>query len=90
MSGIWAVLLWLFITPFYWIIGPWYRRHADGHYRRLFRRARFQSKALGAAYAAFSVFYFMYYIAIGLTAVGKTVEILTPVPSESAYTNSQR
>jgi SSS family solute:Na+ symporter len=87
MSGIWAVLLWLFITPFYWIIGPWYRRMRMVTIGDYFT-ARFDSKALGAAYAAFSVFYFMYYIAIGLTAVGKTVEILTPVP-ESAYTESQ-
>lgn len=84
MSGIWAVLLWLFITPFYWIIGPWYRRLRLVTIGDYFTE-RFQSKALGAAYATFSVFYFMYYIAIGLTAVGKTVEVLTPRP-ESTYT----
>jgi len=84
ISGIWAVLLWLFITPFYWIIGPWYRRLRLVTIGDYFTE-RFQSKAMGAAYAVFSVFYFMYYIAIGLTAVGKTVEVLTPRP-ESAYT----
>jgi len=84
MSGIWAVLLWLFITPFYWIIGPWYRRLRLVTIGDFFTE-RFQSKAMGAAYAVFSIFYFMYYIAIGLTAVGKTVEILSPRP-ESTYT----
>jgi SSS family solute:Na+ symporter len=84
MSGIWAVLLWLFITPFYWIIGPWYRRLRLVTIGDYFTE-RFQSKAMGAAYATFSVFYFMYYIAIGLTAVGKTVEVLSPRP-ESTYT----
>ena len=84
MSGIWAVLLWLFITPFYWIIGPWYRRLRLVTIGDYFTE-RFDTKAMGAAYAAFSVFYFMYYIAIGLTAVGKTVEVLTPRP-ESSYT----
>jgi solute:Na+ symporter, SSS family len=87
MSGIWAVLLWLFITPVYWIIGPWYRRLRMVTIGDFFTE-RFQSKSLGAAYAAFSVFYFMYYIAIGLTAVGKTVEIMTPMP-QSAYSANQ-
>jgi len=87
MSGIWAVLLWLFITPFYWIIGPWYRRLRLVTIGDYFTE-RFQSKAMGAAYAAFSVFYFMYYIAIGLTAVGKTVEVLSPRP-ESTYTAAE-
>ena len=88
MSGIWAVMLWLFITPFYWIIGPWYRRLRLTTIGDYFAE-RFQSRALGAAYAAFSIFYFMYYIAIGLTAVGKTVEVLTPLP-ESAYSLEQK
>ncbi len=87
MSGIWAVLLWLFITPVYWIIGPWYRRLRMVTIGDFFSE-RFQSKSLGAAYAAFSVFYFMYYIAIGLTAVGKTVEIMTPLP-RSAFSARQ-
>ncbi len=87
MSGIWAVLLWLFITPFYWIIGPWYRRLRLMTIGDFFTE-RFNSKPMGAAYATFSVFYFMYYIAIGLTAVGKTVEVLTPRP-ESSYTAEQ-
>jgi len=87
MSGIWAVLLWLFITPFYWIIGPWYRRMRLMTVGDFFCE-RFDSKAMGGAYAIFSVFYFMYYIAIGLTAVGKTVEVLTPRP-ESTYTARQ-
>ncbi len=87
MSGIWSVLLWLFITPFYWIIGPWYRRLRMVTIGDFFTE-RFDSKSLGAAYAAFSVFYFMYYIAIGLTAVGKTVEIMTPLP-QSAFSDKQ-
>ncbi len=87
MSGIWSVLLWLFITPVYWIIGPWYRRLRMVTIGDFFTE-RFQSKSLGAAYAVFSVFYFMYYIAIGLTAVGKTVEIMTPLP-QSAFSAEQ-
>ena len=26
MSGIWSTMSWLFVTPFYWITGVWYRR----------------------------------------------------------------
>ena len=88
MSGIWAVLLWLFVTPFYWVISPWYRR------LRLitigdFFSIRFDSKMLGAAYAVVGLVFYMYFIAIGLTAVGKTVEILTPKP-ETEYSVTQQ
>jgi len=88
MSGIWAVLLWLFLNPLYWIIGPWFRRLRLVTIGDFFSE-RFQCKTLGAAYAIFSIFYFMYYIAIGLTAVGKTVEALTP-RAESTYTVEEK
>ena len=26
LSGMWSVMYWLFVTPFYWITGVWYRR----------------------------------------------------------------
>jgi len=26
LSGIWSVLMWLFVTPFYWNLSVWYRR----------------------------------------------------------------
>ena len=26
MSGMWSVMFWLFVTPFYWSTGVWYRR----------------------------------------------------------------
>ncbi|MEA2062167.1 MAG: sodium:solute symporter family protein [Gemmatimonadota bacterium] len=87
MSGIWAVMLWLFVTPLYWIISPWYRRLRLLTIGDYFTE-RFDSRAMGAAYALFSVCYFMCYIAIGLTAVGKTVEVLTPRP-ESSYTAAE-
>ncbi len=84
MSGIWIQLLWLFITPFYWIIAPWYRRLrviTGGDYFQ----QRFQSKGLTALYVWTSIIWLMFYIAIGLTAIGKTIEIVT-VKSESVLT----
>lgn len=84
MSGIWVQLLWLFVTPFYWIIAPWYRRLriiTGGDYFQ----ERFKSHFLTYMYVLFGLLWFMFYIAIGLTAVGKTVEVVTVKPA-SRYT----
>jgi len=84
MSGIWVQLFWLFVTPFYWIIAPWYRRLrviTGGDYFE----QRFQSNLLTNLYVVIGLLWFMFYIAIGFTAIGKTVEITT-VKSESEYT----
>src|SRR3990172_3500345 len=53
LSGIWSVLLWLFVTPFYWFV------------------ERYQSKAMGAAYALFGIVFFMVFLGLGFSAVGK-------------------
>ncbi len=87
MSGIWVQLLWLFVTPFYWIIAPWYRRLrviTGGDYFE----ERFQSKWLTNLYVVFGLLWFMFYIAIGFTAIGKTVEIVTVKP-ESKYSQAE-
>ncbi len=88
MSGIWVQLLWLFVTPFYWIIAPWYRRLrviTGGDYFE----ERFRSSLLTNLYVFFGLLWFMFYIAIGFTAIGKTVEIVTVKP-ESEYTDVQK
>jgi SSS family solute:Na+ symporter len=88
MSGIWVQLLWLFVTPFYWIIAPWYRRLrviTGGDYFE----ERFQSKWLTNLYVVFGLLWFMFYIAIGFTAIGKTVEIVTVKP-ESEYSQKEK
>ncbi|NOY29450.1 MAG: hypothetical protein GXP28_04505 [Planctomycetes bacterium] len=38
LSGVWSALMWLFVTPFYWIFAIWYRRMRH-HDRRLVCRA---------------------------------------------------
>ncbi|HED10039.1 MAG TPA: sodium:solute symporter family protein [Caldithrix abyssi] len=79
MAGIWIQLLWLFITPFYWIVAPWYRRLrviTGGDYFQL----RFNSKALTGLYVGFSFLSLMFAIAVAMTAIGKTVEIVTVKP----------
>lgn len=88
MSGIWVQLLWLFVTPIYWILAPWYRRlrvitGGDYFYER------FNSKGLTYLYVCFGILWFMFFIAIGLTAIGKTVEIVTAKP-EIEYTIEEK
>ena len=70
LSGIWAVLLWLFVTPFYWFFGVWYRRMRHLTLGDWFVE-RFQSKALGAAFALYGFCFFIVYLWLGFSAVGK-------------------
>ncbi|MBN81561.1 MAG: hypothetical protein CMJ70_15620 [Planctomycetaceae bacterium] len=73
MSGMWSVMFWLFVTPFYWITGVWYRR------MRLLTLGdwyveRYESRGLGAAYSIFGVFFFMIYGSMFFSAIAKTAE----------------
>jgi solute:Na+ symporter, SSS family len=79
LAGIWTTMTWLLCTPFYWFIGLWMRR------TRLlttgdFFAERYQSMKLGSLYALFGFFFFTIYMAMGFTAVGKTVLAITPKP----------
>lgn len=70
LSGIWGVLLWLFATPFYWFFGVWFRRMrhltlGDWYVER------YESRALGAAYALFALWFGMMHLSVGFSAVGK-------------------
>lgn len=70
LAGIWAVLMWLFVTPFYWIFGVWYRRMrhitiGDWYVDR------YNSTSLGAAYAVFGTYFYMFYLSAMFTAVVK-------------------
>ncbi len=79
LSGIWSVLLWLFITPFYWIFGVWYRRMRHLTLGDWFVE-RYESKGLGAAYALFAIYFYMLYLSVAFSAVGKVV---TPLIGET-------
>ena len=73
MSGMWSVMFWLFVTPFYWITGVWYRRMrhltlGDWYVER------YESKRLGAAYSIFGVLFFMIYGSMFFTAIATTAE----------------
>ncbi|HKJ67678.1 MAG TPA: hypothetical protein VKA68_06955 [bacterium] len=88
MSGVWSMLLWLFVTPFYWIIAPWYRRLRVVTIGDYFEE-RFRSRGLAMGYVLVGLLWLMTYAAIGFTAIGKTIESVT-IKSESACTVSER
>ncbi len=70
MSGMWSVMYWLFVTPFYWITSIWYRRMRLTTLGDWFTE-RYESRRLGAAYAVFGLFFIMTYGSMMFSAVGK-------------------
>ncbi len=70
MSGIWSILSWLFVTPFYWFAGVWYRRMRHLTLGDWFVE-RYESRDLGAAYTAFGLLFYMVYISMLFSAIGK-------------------
>ncbi len=73
MSGMWSVMFWLFVTPFYWITGVWYRRMRHLTLGDWFVE-RYESRWLGAAYSIFGVLFFMIYGSMFFSAISKTAE----------------
>ncbi|MDO5309548.1 MAG: hypothetical protein Q4G03_08685 [Planctomycetia bacterium] len=70
LSGVWSGLLWLFVTPFYWICGVWYRRMRCLTLGDWFHE-RYQSKSIALAYMIFGAVFYMAYLGVGMTAIGK-------------------
>jgi len=70
LSGVWVALLWLFVTPFYWIAGVWYRRMRHLMLGDWFVE-RYQSKSLGVAYMFYGIALYAVALAVGFSAIGK-------------------
>lgn len=70
MSGMWSVMYWLFVTPFYWITGVWYRRMRHLTLGDWFVE-RYESKSLGFGYCIFGLLFFMVYGSMLFSAIGK-------------------
>lgn len=70
MSGMWSVMYWLFVTPFYWIAGVWYRRMRHLTLGDWFHE-RYESKRLAAAYAIFGIVFYIIYGSMLFSAIGK-------------------
>jgi len=87
-SGMWSSLIYLFATPFYWLVMPWMRR-----LRLLtlgdFFEERYGSKALAGVYAIIGSIGLMAILAVGFTALTKTMVALTP-KSVSEMTAAER
>jgi Na+/proline symporter len=75
LAGIWYQWLWMFSTPFYWIIAPIYRRlryitMADFFYERY-------GKSLAVFFSILAIVYFCMDIGIMLKGTGITIEGIT-------------
>ena len=81
MSGMWSVMYWLFVTPVYWISAVWYRRMRSLTLGDWFVE-RYESKAIGVAYALFGCFFYMTYGAMMFTAIGK---VAAPLLGETLF-----
>ncbi|MHC4402651.1 MAG: sodium:solute symporter family protein [Planctomycetota bacterium] len=81
LSGIWSVLLWLFVTPFYWFTAVWYRRMRHITMGDWFVE-RYHSKGMGFAYMLFSLAFYAAWLGVGFTAIGK---VGAPLLEDSAF-----
>ncbi len=81
MSGMWSVMYWLFVTPFYWITGVWYRRMRHLTLGDWFVE-RYESRALGAGYCLFGFGFFAVYGSMMFSAIGK---VAAPLVEADAF-----
>ncbi|MCO8124480.1 sodium:solute symporter family protein [Stieleria sp. TO1_6] len=70
LSGVWSALMWLFVTPIYWITAVWYRRMRHLTLGDWFVE-RYESRALGAAYTVFALTFYMFYLSTMFSAIAK-------------------
>ena len=70
MSGMWSVMYWLFVTPFYWLSGVWFRRMRHLTLGDWFVE-RYESKALGAGYAVFGILFYAVYGSMLFSAIAQ-------------------
>lgn len=68
LSGVWSALMWLFVTPVYWIAAVWYRRMRHLTLGDWFVE-RYESRSMGAAYTLFAIVFYMFYLSTMFSAV---------------------
>ena len=83
-SGIWSVLFWLLVTPFYWISAVWYRRMRHLTLGDWFVE-RYESRGLGAAYSVFAIVFYTLYLSVAFTAVSKVCEPLVAYGNQGGF-----
>lgn len=84
LSGVWSALMWLFVTPVYWIIAVWYRRMRHLTLGDWFVE-RYESRALGAAYAMFAIVFYAYYLSMMFSAIAAFAVPLMGVETIAGY-----
>lgn len=70
LSGVWSALMWLFVTPIYWITAVWYRRMRHLTLGDWFVE-RYESRAMGVAYTLFAISFYMCYLSTMFSAIAK-------------------
>ncbi len=84
LAGIWYQWIWMFSTPFYWLLSPIYRRLRYITTGDFFERR--YGKTLGAWYAGMGLLYFTTNCGLMLKGTATTIDVITggAVPSDYA------
>jgi SSS family solute:Na+ symporter len=77
IAGVWSSLLYLFATPMYWMVMPWMRRLRIISLGDFFEE-RYGSKRMAGLYAIIGTIGMMTILAVGFSAMTKTIVALTP------------
>ncbi|MDZ4852729.1 MAG: sodium:solute symporter family protein [Pirellulaceae bacterium] len=70
LSGVWSALMWLFVTPVYWIVAVWYRRMRHITLGDWFVE-RYESRWMGIAYSMFAITFYMFFLSTMFSAIAK-------------------
>ncbi len=81
LAGIWYQWLYIFNTPFYWLLAPIYRRLRYITTGDFFEER--YGKKLGAAYAAMGLLYFTLNAGLMLKGTGTAIEAVTHIPTDT-------
>ena len=87
IAGIWSSLLYLFATPLYWLVTHWPRRMRVLTLGDYFSE-RYNSVRMGAVYSLIGSVGMTAFIALGFSAMTKTILAITPKPAAD-YTQIQ-
>ncbi len=88
IAGIWSSLLYLFATPLYWLVTHWPRRMRVMTLGDYFKE-RFGSTAMGGVYSLIGSIGMMAFIALGFSAMTKTIVAITPKAATVYSTQEQ-
>lgn len=70
LSGVWSALMWLFVTPVYWIVAVWYRRMRHITLGDWFVE-RYECRWMGVAYSMFAITFYMFFLSTMFSAIAK-------------------